>query len=62
VDKGIDSGPILVQKRIPITEGMSQSQLIKISKKIGMDAVIEAIELIKQGDYTLISNPDKEKT
>jgi methionyl-tRNA formyltransferase len=62
VDKGIDSGPILIQKRIPTTEGMTQSQLIKISKKIGMDAIIEAIELIKRGDYTLISNPDKEKT
>jgi methionyl-tRNA formyltransferase len=62
VDKGIDSGPILVQKRIPITEGMSQSQLIKISKKIGMDAILEAIELIEKSDYTLISNIDEEKT
>jgi methionyl-tRNA formyltransferase len=62
VDKGIDSGPILVQKRIPLTEGMIQSQLIKTSKKIGMDAIIEAIELIKRGDYILISNPDNEKT
>jgi methionyl-tRNA formyltransferase len=62
VDKGIDSGPILVQKRIPITEGMTQSQLIKTSKRIGMDAIIEAIRLIQSDDYTLISNPDSEKT
>jgi methionyl-tRNA formyltransferase len=62
VDKGIDSGPILVQKRIPITEGMTQNQLIKASKRIGMDAVIEAIQLIQQGNYTLIPNPDERKT
>jgi methionyl-tRNA formyltransferase len=62
VDKGIDSGPILVQKRIPIPENMTQSQLIKISKKIGMDAILEATKLIQQDDYSLIANPDAEKT
>jgi methionyl-tRNA formyltransferase len=62
VNKGIDSGPILVQKYISIPEGMTQSQLIKLSKKIGMDAIIEAIKLIQQGNYTLIPNPDEEKT
>jgi methionyl-tRNA formyltransferase len=62
VDKGIDSGPILVQKHIPITDTMTQSQLIKISKRIGMDAVIEAIELIQKGSYILIPNPETKKT
>lgn len=62
VDKGIDSGPILVQKRIPIDTNMSQSDLISKSKKVGMDAIIEAIELIQKGNYKLISNPDEEKT
>jgi methionyl-tRNA formyltransferase len=62
VDKGIDSGPLLVQKRIPIALGMTQSELIKVSKKIGMDALIEAISLIQQGNYTVIPNPDEEKT
>jgi methionyl-tRNA formyltransferase len=62
VDKGIDSGPILVQKRIPITERITQKELIKKSKKIGMDAIIEAISLIEKGNYQLIQNPDEEKT
>ena len=62
VDKGIDSGPILVQKKLPIHENMSQAELIKKSKKLGMDAIIESIELIHQGNYKLIPNPDKEKT
>jgi methionyl-tRNA formyltransferase len=62
VDKGIDSGPILVQRRMPIMEGMTQDQLIKESKKMGMDALIEAIRLIQKDSYTLIQNPDEEKT
>lgn len=62
VDKGIDSGPILVQKRLPIHKSMSQEELIKKSKKMGMDAIIEAIELIHKGNYKLIPNPDEEKS
>jgi methionyl-tRNA formyltransferase len=62
VDKGIDSGPILVQKRIPIPEKMTQAKLIKESKRIGIDAVLEAVKLIHQGNYVLIPNLDEEKT
>ncbi len=62
VDEGIDSGPILVQKTIPIRKGMSQNQLIKESKMIGMDAILEAIELIHKGEYKLVPNLDSEKT
>lgn len=62
VDKGIDSGPILVQKRILIHKDMTQEGLIKISKKMGMDSIIEAIELIYKGNYKLIPNPDEEKS
>jgi methionyl-tRNA formyltransferase len=62
VDKGIDSGPILVQKKIKIDNNMSQSQLIKLSKRIGMDAIIEAIELIKNGSFKLLPNPEAEMT
>ena len=62
IDKGIDSGPILVQKRIPIHPSMSQAELIRKSKKIGMDAITEAIELIRIGNYQLIPNSESEKT
>jgi methionyl-tRNA formyltransferase len=37
---------------------MSQSQLIKLSKKTGMDAIIEAIGLIKNGNLKLLPNPE----
>ena len=62
VDEGIDSGPILVQKRIPIQKYMSHRELIQISKKIGMEAILEAIELINNGNYTCLPNSDEEMT
>lgn len=61
VDEGIDSGPILVQKRVAIGD-RSQEELIEYTKRIGMDAIIEAIELIYSGGYKLIDNNAAEKT
>jgi methionyl-tRNA formyltransferase len=62
VDEGIDSGPILVQKRLIIEHAMSQAELILKTKKLGMIAIIEAIELINIGNYNLIENSDSEQT
>ncbi|MCH7869439.1 MAG: formyl transferase [Myxococcales bacterium] len=61
VDEGIDTGPILVQNRYPLA-GLSLDQLIKASKQAGMDAIIEAIEKIHNGETALIPNNDDEKT
>lgn len=61
VDEGIDSGPILVQKRAEIGD-KSQEELIKYTKRLGMDAIIEAIDLIHHGDYKLIDNNADEMT
>jgi methionyl-tRNA formyltransferase len=55
VDEDIDSGPILVQNRVEIGD-RSQEELIKHTKKLGMDAIVEAIELIHRGGYNLIEN------
>jgi methionyl-tRNA formyltransferase len=55
VDEGIDSGPIVIQKRISIN-GMTQEQLIRKTKKIGMEAISEAVDLIEAGDVDLIRN------
>lgn len=61
VDEGIDSGPILVQKKIYI-ENMSQWELIRMTKFLGMEAILEGIELIQSGDYELIPNNEEEST
>jgi methionyl-tRNA formyltransferase len=61
VDEGIDSGPLIVQKRMQLA-GLTQEDLIKKSKKLGMDAIVEAIDLIERGAVELIPNNDTDKT
>jgi methionyl-tRNA formyltransferase len=61
VDEGIDSGPIIVQEEVDIGD-RSQEELIRDTKRIGMDAIIKAINLIERGDYTLIENDATRKT
>jgi methionyl-tRNA formyltransferase len=61
VENGIDSGPILVQKRFEIG-GMTQEHLIEHSKSVGMDAIVEAVEMIMRGDTTRIANSDADAT
>ena len=58
VDEGIDSGPIIVQKRVQIGD-MSQEKLIKVTKKLGVEAIIEACNDIENNRVTLIENNDE---
>ena len=61
VDEGIDSGPIIVQKKFKIHQ-MTQKELIIYSKKLGMEAIAEAIKLIQTKKVRLIKNDSKKKT
>ncbi len=61
VDEGIDSGPILVQKKLEIGN-RSQAELIDVTKKMGMDAILESIEKIHSGNYELIENDAAQMT
>lgn len=61
IDEGVDSGPILVQKRLEIG-GRTLDDLIRDTKRMGMEALIEAVELIESGDYSLIDNDDSQQT
>lgn len=61
VDEGIDSGPILVQKKVKIGN-RSQEELINHTKQIGMESIIECVEMIQKGKYQLIPNPAEEMT
>ena len=60
VDEGIDSGPIIIQKSIKI-KNYTHADLIRITKKIGMELIAKSIDLIYQDKVTLIQNP-KEKS
>lgn len=61
VDKGIDSGPIVVQEKIEI-EDRTQEELIKHTKKIGMNAIAKAVDLIEKGKVKLIENDAAKKS
>lgn len=61
VDEGIDSGPIIVQRKIKIGN-QTQRQLISNTKRLGMECILKAIELIENDQVELIPNPDSEQT
>lgn len=61
VDEGIDSGPILVQNPVEIGN-MSQEELIRVTKKMGMDAIIEAVRKIHDGNPKLLENDASQMT
>jgi methionyl-tRNA formyltransferase len=61
MDEGIDSGPILVRKPVEIGD-RSLDGLIRHTKRVGVDALIEAIDLIHRDEYELIPNDDSDMT
>lgn len=61
VDEGIDSGPIVVQKQVEIGD-KSQSKLIEYTKKIGMDAIIEALEIMQKNNTVFLPNEAENAT
>ncbi|MEN6336948.1 MAG: formyltransferase family protein [Phycisphaerales bacterium] len=61
VDEGIDSGEILVQRRVPI-HGQTQARLIRETKRVGMDALVEALLAIKTDTTMRLPNPDASST
>jgi len=61
VDEGIDSGPIIVQEKLEI-RNLTQEQLIKRTKKIGMELISKSIDLIQRNEVKLIENDPSKKT
>ena len=61
VDEGVDSGPIICQQTVTVDDN-SHKDMIKITKKIGMALILEAIDKIKTGNYTLRDNNDEESS
>ena len=61
VDEGIDTGPIIIQKKLEIGD-RTQAELIKHTKMIGVEAIVEAIEKIDKGNVQTFDNNDEEMT
>jgi methionyl-tRNA formyltransferase len=60
VDEGIDSGPILIQKKIEVGN-KTQQELIRETKKLGMEAIADAVNLIHKDEVRLIPNDANQK-
>lgn len=64
IDREIDNGPILVQKRVGIKRFDTFDSVLEKDFELAPDAMLEAIELIRRGDYTehLIPNDKSQAT
>lgn len=58
-DVGLDDGDMLLKKPIKILENETSGELFERLSEVGADAIIEALKLLEDGNYTLIPQ-DKE--
>jgi methionyl-tRNA formyltransferase len=62
-DKGIDTGPILVQKRVPIKETDTVGSIyFNTLFPMGIEAMVEAVDLIKSGNAPAIIQDESKAT
>jgi len=61
VDNGIDSGPIIVQEKVVIGD-RTQQELIIHTKKIGMELIARAVDLIENNTVKIIENDASQKS
>ncbi|MDO8432327.1 MAG: methionyl-tRNA formyltransferase [Candidatus Binatus sp.] len=62
-DQGIDTGPILVQKRVPIADSDTVGSIyFNTLFPMGIDAMIEAVDLIKAGNPPAIVQDESKAT
>lgn len=62
VEEGIDSGDIIVQKKFRVTKEDNFNSIVKKNYAIASDAMIEAIEKLKEENCILSPNDDKSAT
>lgn len=62
VTEKIDGGEIVVQKKVPIEKDGDFISTVKKCYHIAPEAMIEALDLLERGSYSLIQNSDFEST
>jgi methionyl-tRNA formyltransferase len=62
MEEGLDTGPMLMQKRMPISEEMTGEQLYDSLSQLGAEALIEAIPLWAKGQLQPIAQDDTQST
>jgi len=58
----LDDGEILLQRMYPIESGESLDHVISHSKTLGAGVLLDALEMLYRGDYTLLPNDRAEAT
>ena len=59
MDAGMDTGPILLQKAIPIGEEESFGELYKRMAEVGAQLLLKAIEGLKRGEIIPVPQPEE---
>ncbi len=62
VDRKLDNGPIVVQKRYRIWPHDSLEDVMARSKDLAAEAIIECVRLVEAGNPPLLPNPESEQT
>jgi methionyl-tRNA formyltransferase len=53
MDAGLDTGPIAIQRRIPVSPEMTGGELTQILANLGSKAIVEAMLLLEENSLTL---------
>ncbi len=62
VDEGIDSGPIIVQKKFSVSKDDSFKSVVEKNYELASDAMLEALDLLENKHSDFIENNDDEAT
>ena len=62
VDEGIDSGPIVVQKKFPVSKKDTFKTVVEKNYQLASGAMLEALDLLENGHTEFIENRDEEAT
>ena len=59
MEAGLDTGPVALEARLPITPGMTAGELHDALMPVGADLMARAIDLLGQGALTFTPQPDE---
>ncbi len=59
MEAGLDTGPVALEARVPITEGMIAGELHDALMPVGADLMARALEGLKSGTLTFTPQPDE---
>lgn len=62
VDRKLDNGPIVVQKKYKIEKADTLENVMARGKGIAAEAIVECVRLVEAGDPPLMPNPESEST